>query len=679
MKKFFFFFLGIHFAIFSYEPFSQKVVVKGIWVSGKVHWKMEREKEMRGVEIDRSLRISEYEDLKKKLTPFIGRYLTSDLVIEVKEVIRNFYQKEHEIEPKIVIPFQNFSDGILHVQVLEQVVVQSAPEKDVRMPPERLQIREKPIISALRGVVLVADKKDVGKLDPEDFLGMQAYGIEIPCGIEKLRCNLEPFFIGQPLTTDLLYRLKKEIIEFYQKCKRPVVIITLPEQEITNGVVYLVVTETKLGEICVEGNRWFPASRYKNLIRMKPGSRINTDRLLSDLAWINRNPFRRADLFFTPGKDLGTTDIKLMVKDHIPLRVYAGGDNTGSDITGNTRFFTGVTWGNALFLDHIAEYQYTTSRDFKKFQMHSGNYTIPLPWHHFLFFFGGYCTIEPKINRFFQSNSAHTAQASIRYVAPFGKTYKNTLKQFAIGFDWKNTDNNLNFVSDGNMIPIVTKTINLTQFMGGFSYGKETNHHKITASIDLFWSPGKILHENQSDKDFNNLNPGAVNNYVYGRATLGEVIYFLHKWAFSVLTRGQFTNHVLLQSEEFGLGGYDTVRGFNERELNADNALCVNVELRTRPLHLFKWKKRRDDLIILAFFDYGLGHLKFRGPQVTPPVAMETLVVRKYEYLMSFGPGIRYTIAPNLMFRFDWGIKLHKAFSSDSSWSKVHLGAVLSF
>ncbi|QVL55217.1 MAG: hypothetical protein KFB95_07850 [Simkaniaceae bacterium] len=86
---------------------------------------------------------------------------------------------------------------------------------------------------------------------------------------------------------------------------------------------------------------------------------------------MNRNPFRRTDIIYSQEDVAGATNIELYTVDRFPLRVYAGIDNTGNDLTGNNRLFAGLNWGNVFGTDQCFSYQYTTSSDFKRLQAHT--------------------------------------------------------------------------------------------------------------------------------------------------------------------------------------------------------------------------------------------------------------------------------------------------------------------
>lgn len=528
----------------------------------------------------------------------------------------------------------------------------------------------------LHALVLLGKAEDAGALDLSGVKGLQFYELYPPGDELEMKKRLEPLFMHQCLCSALIQTLKQEIVLYYRAHQRPIVTVYVPEQDVTEGVLQLIVVEGKLGKVSVCGNRWFSDDSYLDAVSLTEGGPICIDQLLDDVSWLHRNPFRCVDALFKPGDECGTTDLELVVHDRLPVQLYVGGDNTGTEVTGHARWFTGITWGDFLWLGHQLNYQYSTSSNPHRFQSHTVHYTAPLPWHHLFRAFGGYAIVHPDMTDF-RSNGT-TFQSSLRYTLPQGRNCSGTLKEWTVGFDFKNTNNNLLFVAEEE-IAIITQTVNLTQFLLGFQYAHEDSKKKIGFSADLFWSPGQMVPD-QTDARYNELSPGAVVKYVYGNVTFAGTWALPYRHALFTQIRAQGSNQSLLPSEQFGLGGYDTVRGYEEREFNADDALCVNVELRTRPfsvLRFFNACKRDDALYFLFFFDYGLGHLIHQDNDF--PYVNANPKIPQTEYLMSIGPGFRYNWGRYVSARLDWGVKLHRTVFGDSARSMFHLGLVVSF
>ncbi|NGX51302.1 MAG: Heme/hemopexin transporter protein HuxB [Chlamydiae bacterium] len=502
-----------------------------------------------------------------------------------------------------------------------------------------------------QGLILVEDVSDLNPAGYQDFHGLMAYHMETPGDIYKLRKTVRTY-THSPLNNETISELKRCVLEFYQNNNRPIVSVTIPEQDISDGVVQMVVTEAKLGKVYCSGNRYFKSAMLIEQIKLEPGENIASDILNQNLYWLNRNPFRHIDAVYTQGEEPGTTDIELVTVDRFPFRIYGGIDNSGNDVTGNNRLFAGFNWGNVFWTDQRLSYQFISSPDSDRYRAHTLFYEAPLPWQHLLSLYGGYSHVDatfpvPTLRGVMFRTHGFSLQVSARYDIPL-KPHRNFLHELTCGFDFKRTNNNLDIGGQ----PIISKNnVNLTQFQLGYNLGYETKILSISFEIEGFWSPGEWVAD-QSNSDYRSLRPFARNHYIYARSAATLIWRYYKEWSMHQILRGQVANINLLPSEEYGVGGYNTVRGYKERVVNGDNVVIWNFEMRTPPLQLIKYLIKRctlaDELQFLLFYDYGLAVVKSTAPGQ-----------KKIEYLMSIGPGVRYNIGPYLTFRTDWGFQLH--------------------
>lgn len=517
-----------------------------------------------------------------------------------------------------------------------------------------------------QGLLLLGKEEDVVQEGAEGVKGFKTKDLYVPGSVDQLRQELEPMFVGQPITDERLLALKRKIILYYRQHNHPLMTVEVPFQDVTNGIVQFVLIESKLGKVVTKGNKWFSSSLLKKEITIKPGDPIDTEKLLRDVSWMNQNPFRHTDIIYTPGEKEDTTDIELVTKDRIPWRIYGGGDNTGLKQTGHARWFGGFDWANAFGLDHILSYQGTFSTDLRRFRGVTVHYTAFLPWHNTLIVYGGYSKAQPDIDIF--SAHAHNAQASLRYQIPVHKGYYKKLEDLTFGFDWKNCNNVIEFYTEEQPL-IFTKPVNITQFVLGYNYGREIDKSKLSFYGLFYISPGPLM-AHQTDEDFASQRPKAKNHYIYARSSLGWDYRLSDDFLVVTQLRVQGSTGNLLASEQFGLGGYDTVRGYEERQLNTDNGLCLNLELRAKLFSLFQVfgkKAAVDNLTALVFMDYGIGSNKHL-------ISGE----KRSHYLMSVGPGVRYTISNNLSARFDWGWKLHQLLETHGA-GMGHVGLIVNY
>lgn len=231
------------------------------------------------------------------------------------------------------------------------------------------------IIPELKGVILTDKKRHITDEETARAIGgAEAINVQVPGTIKHFDAMLKNTFLDRPLTKQKLVDLKQEVINYYRRWGRPIVTVEIPEQKLTSGVLEIIVIEGKLGKITVEGSKYFKDQRLIDSIRLETGGPINSDLLVTDLSWVNRNPFRQVDVIYQAGELAGTTDIRLVADDRRPYRFYAGIDNTGFDETENTRIFVGSNWGNAFGLDQLLSVQFTSAPKIDRFWALTGHF-----------------------------------------------------------------------------------------------------------------------------------------------------------------------------------------------------------------------------------------------------------------------------------------------------------------
>ena len=177
------------------------------------------------------------------------------------------------------------------------------------------------------------------------------------------RALLEPY-LGRPLSRKLMSDLQIAITRYYRAQGFPFLSVSIPEQEITQGVLQIRVIEFTAGEINVAGNPHPSAGYITERIRQQPGEPIDIRILAQDLNWLGRNSFRGIETLFSPGEGLGRTNVTLTVDSRKPWRTYAGIANSGAESTGWNRLFAGFEAAPlAAAPDLRIAYQFTGSDD----------------------------------------------------------------------------------------------------------------------------------------------------------------------------------------------------------------------------------------------------------------------------------------------------------------------------
>ncbi len=477
--------------------------------------------------------------------------------------------------------------------------------------------------------------------------GVQFFDIEVPGSEKDLSRQLAKRHLNIPIDEGTAPRLQKAIESYYQKNNHPLVKIVFPKQELTQGVIQVRVIESRIGQINVQGNCHTSSCLLEKYIDAGANDAIDVRQVRKGLDFANRNPFRRVDMVYGPGIKQNTTDLTILVSDRRPLRFYTGTDNTGIETTDRGRAFAGFNAARIFSFDHFMSYQYTASYDFHHFQAHTLQYIAFLPWQHTFNAYGGYSSVFADLPFPSTKNHGRSYQASGRYVIPLDP-WNRLAHEWGFGFDFKRTNNTIEFLEP---LPLVGPNVNLTQFVLHYAGNWIAERNRFDYQAELFYSPGQMVSD-ESNSDYQALRPGGKNKWVYGKAFL-KYFQKIHKhWNLNLFLRGQISSQNLLPGEQIGLGGFDTVRGYDERQLSYDSGLIFNAEFSSssvpvisRFFHCPSWK---DAFQALVFIDYGY------GGNHTPIIGEE-----KHDYLMGMGPAVRYLIDPWITARLDLGFKIH--------------------
>jgi len=546
-----------------------------------------------------------------------------------------------------------------------------APKPVPSIPPQPLPATEPPkviddrtpLVAKLKGVVIL-DSIAAVKSTAETAVGLVPSTTDLT-QTDAFRALVAPY-LGKPLDMGGLNQLSRAIILHFRKADRPVVDVVVPEQDITAGTLQIVIIEGRAGRVRVEGNRWFSTRRIGGQVRLQPGEPIRASVLQSDLAWINQNPFRTVDVVFSPGENPGETDLVFRTQDRLPLRLYTGYENTGNDLTGETRLFAGVNWGNAFGLDGQLNYQFGTSDDFDAVRTHSVTWTQPLPWRHTLTLFGAHVNSEAKTGPF--TLSGESSQAGLRYTVPLPAIGAYTHEVYA-GFDWKRADNALEFG-----IPITNSLTQIGQGVLGYRGALRDRFGVTQLQLEGFRNAAGLLSQ-QNPADYAGSRPGADPDFSYVRVDLSRQTRLPADFTLSHSLSAQLASTNLLPSEQLPVGGRGSVRGYEENALTAsDEGWTIQNELRTPAFSVGGWVARQlggqvpsrwhDQLQFLVFYDYGQAHPDDGATGLTT--------------LAAVGAGVRYSVGSHVNVQADYGHRL-RDIPGDNDDGRWHLSAMLSW
>jgi len=138
--------------------------------------------------------------------------------------------------------------------------------------------------------------------------------------------------------------------------------VGLPPQKLTNGIVKVQVTEGRLVQVNVLGNRHFSSNNIMSeLPSLRTNSLLNALAFQQDLDRANANRDRQIYPVLSPGPDPGTSVLDLKVKDRLPLHGRLSLDNYSTPNTPPLRANLAASYANLWQLNHQLGLQYSFS------------------------------------------------------------------------------------------------------------------------------------------------------------------------------------------------------------------------------------------------------------------------------------------------------------------------------
>jgi len=413
--------------------------------------------------------------------------------------------------------------------------------------------------------------------------------------------------------------------------------VYIPEQNIKDGVIEIRVAEGKMGNLNIEGNKWFSADFIEKFFHAKKNEILNIKSMAKDILRINKNPDLQIKAVISQGKEPQTSDVSLKVEGKLPWHAGLLQDNRGSRLTGKYRsmffirssnvsgsgdtafvssLYTGKSFGQSLsysipigtygtkFGLDVNYFKMKLGKEYKSFDI-TGNtqiYTPHLSW-------------ELALS---EDSEAYADLGidikSIKKKMAGDTTANDQLRIPYFGFDFSRTD------SQGQTTFSPKFDFGTSGFLGASSRNHPTSSRAGTGGYFFKY-----------EQSLNRIQKMVFDSYM------------------SIRTQLQIASHTLASSEQFQLGGADSVRGYPEGDYLADNGAVLNFDW-VFPLYIIPktWKlpgqetPLRHQIEPVFFVDVGGGELK----KILPGES-------KDKFLAGIGGGLRLHFK-FFSLRLDW-------------------------
>lgn len=389
----------------------------------------------------------------------------------------------------------------------------------------------------------------------------------------------------------------------------------IPPQEVKDGVVEIAIVEGRVDKVVVGGNKYYRSdfiSRHLGPLEGQPV--LSVDSLERSLLLLNDYPNLQARATLRPGAAPGTTDVYIEVEDNYPIKASFDYDNFGSEAVSEHRLGATVDVLDLWKMGHELEVRGVVGAEVENLKYGKIEYRMPIGtsglrvsasfgYMNYQATGGILSVIEPN-----GEGPIYSLGASY----PFIKT-RTTVLTVEVGFSGRDIEQRIGGFTqsfDHIRAVYVGSSLDLSDQWAG----------RTVITVQVREGLGSFLDGTQTT-DLPS-RAGASNEFMKATGQLLRIQRVLSGLYLVAKISGQWTNDALLASEQFGLGGGDTVRGYPSFDYAGDWGFAATGELRLIPPGLADLKdpfskgdrKIGDALQLAVFLDYGEAGLNKPGP-----------------------------------------------------------------
>jgi hemolysin activation/secretion protein len=381
----------------------------------------------------------------------------------------------------------------------------------------------------------------------------------------------------------------------YRAQDRGTVFVDIPEQDVTDGVVRLRVTEGRLHATTISGARYFSESKLlAALPEAAPGTVPRLGELQKEIAAVNGQSRDRSLVpVLKAGPEPGTIDLALKVQDSFPFHASAELNNQYTEGTKPLRAILAADYANMFGVGGDLAVQYLSSpQDRSEVSVWVAGYTSgPL-----------YADMRNTVS-YIHSASAVPAAGTLgvlgkgsvysdRLTIPTAYSAASTQSVF-FGADYKDFTQDI-AVDSTTSLNTPISYINLSTGYQGAWRGA-TQQWSFSGSVN-FGVRGLV----NDPEAFANKRYLARANYFYTRDDGGLLQTLPGNFTLQLRLAGQWADQPLVNYEQYSIAGADGVRGYLESEQLGDNALKGTLQVNSPGLHLIGLTSQ-----VFVFYDAG--------------------------------------------------------------------------
>jgi hemolysin activation/secretion protein len=409
---------------------------------------------------------------------------------------------------------------------------------------------------------------------------------------------------GKALTLTEIEALAGRITAHYRRRGYILARAYVPAQEIREGIVEIAVLEGRIGEIRVEGAKWYSPDYLRSyLAPVEAAPVFKEDRHERGLLLLNDLPGLAVKSVLKPGAELGTTDIVLNVEKDRLITGSLDANNYGSRFTGRERFGLSLNLNNPLGVGDALSFRGVVSIKGDDLWVIRSSYIAPLSsWGTKVG--AAYTHVEAQVGEQLRELDIFGAGdvASVFATHPFFRSQAFSLYGQA-GFDHKNFETTvLGERANRDRLRVLTFGGSLDAIDGwrGVTNVTATAHQGI---------PG-FMGGLRLDDDPNASRQGASGRFTKLTMEALRLQQLVGPTSLFLKAGGQWASSPLVSPEQFTVGGMGTVRGYPLAEIAGDHGYTLGAEFRWNApgfseMPAFRGKRWGEILQFFTFVDHG--------------------------------------------------------------------------
>ena len=452
-------------------------------------------------------------------------------------------------------------------------------------------------------------------------------------------------YTNRILTTEDLERLRLELTLLYVNKGYITSGATIPDQDVTFGVITIQIVEGTLARIDVEGQNWFRAGYLRDRVERGAQTPLRMEPLQEGLQLLQQDPrIERINAELRPGDKRGDSILQVNVKEASPWKAWLDFNNYQTPVLGAERGLATIAHQNVTGNGDAFSFTYGRSRGANPIV--DTSYSLPLNRYDTTFIASYRRNDSLVVAAPFRPLDLNAGSEIIGFTLR-QPLYRTLTDEFAVTITGEHLSNKVTSAFDLPGVPSLfipgssntgVSTVSALRFIQ--EYVHRTSNSVIAARSRFSVGLDVLSATNNSDA----LPDGQFFSWL---GQVQAVRRYDDWWGMQLLGQMslQLANDRLFPLEQIPVGGRFSVRGYRENTLIRDNAFLASIESR---FPLISYVTGEPRLQFAQFLDLGRA---WTAKGVTPDP----------ETLASVGLGLRWNILPRDRARFElyWGLPLN--------------------